>query len=161
MWRGAVVLGMVLALAPACLAEDLADEDGDGVADELDYCLETPPRDFVDEFGCSVCDCEQSPEGESWSSRRAYVRCVASEARRRLTAGRIDADELRSAIRRARASSCGDEDLTRCCVFRTAGRPGRCRIMDWERCDAETLGAFDAVDWDVGSCLPNPCNDEE
>lgn len=155
------MLGIVLGLTANCPAQEVSDDDRDGVADEIDYCLDTPRGDFVDDFGCSVCDCESSPDGDSWASRRAYVRCVAGEARSRLAAGRIGPDEFRLAIRRARASSCGDEDLTRCCVSRKSGRPARCRIMKWERCDAETLGAFDAVDWDVGSCLPNPCNEEE
>ncbi len=160
-WKGALLAAALLALASAGRSEELVDEDGDGVQDEVDYCIDTPAGDFVDDLGCSVCDCETSPEGDAWSSRRAYVRCVVTEARARLAAGRITAEEWRFAIKRARASSCGNEDLTRCCLFRKASRPARCRVMPWERCDADRLHVLDAVDWDVGSCLPNPCTREE
>ncbi len=160
-WGTVLACGLVLAFASGVLAQADSDDDRDGVPDEVDFCLDTPAGDFIDAFGCSVCDCEQAPEGGAWSSRRAYQRCVAAEARTRLLDGRIGPAEFRLALKRARASSCGNADLTRCCLFRRAGGAGRCRVMAWERCDAETLRIHDAVDWDVGSCFPNPCNAEE
>jgi len=160
-WLGTVAFAALLACAPLAGAQDLSDDDLDGVPDEADLCLDTPSGDFIDELGCSICDCETMPDGDGWPSRNAYVRCVLNEAKARRASGRITGSELRAALKRARASSCGNEDLTRCCVFPDQRGEGRCRVLGWERCDAGTLHVYDAVDWDVGSCLPNPCNAEE
>jgi hypothetical protein len=158
-----VMLGFaaLLACAPCARAQDLTDEDLDGVPDEVDECLDTPVGDFIDALGCSVCDCEATAAGDSWASRQAYFRCVLAEGKARKEAGRLTSKELRAVLKRARASSCGDEDLTRCCVWKAENGEGRCRVMAWDKCDYEILHAYDAVDWDVGSCLPDPCNEDE
>lgn len=154
------IVAMLACVAPA-RAQDLYDDDGDGVPDATDECLDTQPGDFIDAYGCPVCDCEMTAEGDAWPSRAAYVRCVLGEAKVRKDQGRLTAREFRAALKRARTSSCGDEDLTRCCVWKAEDGEGRCRVMSWERCDYAVLNAYDAIDWDVGSCLPNPCNEDD
>jgi hypothetical protein len=120
--------------------EPPADSDGDGVPDEVDSCPDTPAGDLVDATGCSVCPCEVS-----WSSGRAYLRCVRAAVKRHTLDGTLGRAAARLALRHARLSTCGRAGLTRCCVR------SRCRLMAPARC------ASDAEDLDVGSCTPNPC----
>ena len=133
-----------------------ADADADGVADDLDQCPETASDELVGSDGCPVCAC-----GAGWSSHEAYVACVSSEARRQRMAGTLRVRAARAATRMARISTCGNEELTRCCVY--AGfdsETGRCRLMTPHACDAldESESVDSADDEGPGSCLPNPCS---
>jgi len=158
--RWLLALLLALALVPGARAAAV-DDDVDGVDDTIDECIDTPPGDFVDAVGCSVCDCDFDANGDDWASRGAYQRCVIKEAKARKADGRITKRAFREAIKRARNASCGNPDLTRCCVWTTEETAeARCKVVDWERCDPDSLGVFDAEDVDVGSCLPNPCNEE-
>jgi len=134
-----------------------ADADGAGVADDVDACPDTPTFDLVDGDGCSVCDCEEDPSGKAWTSRGAYLRCVVGAVRERRVAGTIARKQARLVLRAARSSTCGDENLVRCCVMFVGKDQGMCRVMDELRCDGDLLHADAAEDLDVGSCLPNPC----
>lgn len=157
--RWLLALFLVLALVPGARAAAV-DDDLDGVDDAIDECIDTPPGDFVDAVGCSVCDCDFDANGDDWSSRGAYVRCVIKEAKARKASSRLSRHAFRDAVKRARNSSCGDADLTRCCVWSSEDtEAARCRITTWEQCDPDTMGVYDAEDFDVGSCLPNPCNE--
>jgi len=85
------------------------------------------------------------------------VRCVRSEARRRVAAGLFDAAHLRAALARARRSTCGRPDPTRCCIYAGATDvAGRCRIMRRTACESRIAGE-NAADAGPGSCLPSPC----
>jgi len=159
------LLAIALVAAPVRSAAEepaiVEDEDGDGVDDEIDECLDTGASELVGPDGCSVCDCEETPDGDAWPSRKAYYRCVLVEARSRRQAGLLEGREFRDALRAARRSTCGDDELTRCCVERREGGTLRCRVMSWERCDEDVLRVFTVDDLDVGSCLPNPCESFE
>jgi len=67
---------------------------------------------------------------------------------------------MRAALRAARLSTCGNLDLTRCCVYQSDNDDvGRCRMMSPDACDAldRQMENGGADDMDSGSCLPNPC----
>jgi hypothetical protein len=133
------------------------DDDGDGVPNGLDACAGTAAGDLVDARGCSVCPCDGRAEGGAWSGRAEYVRCVRSEARQRLAAGLFDAAHRRAALARARRSTCGRPDPTRCCIYAGAtDAVGRCRIMRRTACESR-IEAGSAADAGLGSCLPSPC----
>ena len=159
----AVVGALALAAATAgWSAPPPADDDGDGVSDEIDECLDTPPADLIDEAGCSVCPCDGTADGAPWASHQAYVACVKSAARAQREAGALPRRAMRAAIKAARSSTCGTDALTRCCVFEDIDEDaeevwGRCRTMTERAC--EDLG--DRIDWTEdmggGSCVPNPC----
>jgi hypothetical protein len=87
---------------------------------------------------------------------------VSAEARARRRAGTMKRKEMLAAVKRARKSTCGNPNLTRCCVYAhlddTASvNVGQCRMISPDACTA----LLDQVDWaedvDVGSCTPNPC----
>src|SRR5437867_3647024 len=83
------------------------DSDGDGVPDARDACAGTPPGDMVDASGCSLCPCDGPRGGGRWQSRSAYFRCVREPAKLRVALGVLGRHERRSALERARQSSCG------------------------------------------------------
>ncbi len=128
------------------------DSDGDGVPDARDACAGTPPGDVVDASGCSLCPCDGPRGGGRWQSRSAYLRCVRGAAKLRLAR-----HEQRSALERARQSSCGRAAATRCCLYTGANDvTGRCRVMRGAACAAHvSTGA--AADLGPGSCMPSPC----
>jgi hypothetical protein len=154
----------VVAGAASAAAQVDPDEDGDGVVDTLDECNDTPEGDLIDAQGCSVCPCDATAAGDPWASHDAYVACVMDEAKARREAKTMKRREMRNVIRRARKATCGDQALTRCCVYAhlddTADvSVGQCRIMTVDAC--EEMGLREDLDWveDVegGSCTPNPC----
>jgi hypothetical protein len=157
-----VVAAVVVALAwaggtPRVSAQDVVpDADADGVPDAVDACPSTPPYDLVDETGCSVCDCQVDAAGEPWASRASYLHCVNMAVRARRAAGTLGRRQALLVLRAARASSCGNQFLTRCCV-NAVGGPLVCRVMDQLRCDAGLLHAVSAEPLEPGSCLPDPC----
>jgi len=147
---------MMLAAGPALAQVGVADVDGDGVADQVDSCSDTPEGDLVGPDGCSVCPCEAT----AWDSHQDYVRCVATEVQQRRVAGRLRRREARSALRRARRSTCGNTALTRCCVYQTEDDDtGSCRLMSPDACDAlDESGRVDSADDEgAGSCMPDTC----
>src|SRR5204863_892345 len=136
------------------------DADGDGVPDARDACAGTPPGDLVDARGCSVCACN-GPRGGGWPARSAYLRCVRGEARLRVALGVLGRREQRSALERARQSSCGRAAATRCCLYVGAEDvTGRCRVMRGAAC-ATHVSTGAAADLGPGSCMPLPCAREE
>src|SRR5262245_17781905 len=117
--RLALVLSLLLAAAAPALALDPSadDADGDGVADAVDACPDTPGGDLVDQDGCSVCPCDATVNGDAWASHGDYVRCVVQEARQRVQGHVATKRAMRAALRTARRSTCGSSALTRCCVY--------------------------------------------
>ncbi len=154
------VLGLVL-VGPAGAQTTADDFDLDGVADDLDECEETPLGDLIDPAGCSLCPCDESIDEEPWESHQSYVQCVITEAKRMRAARLLTRKVKKAAVRRARRSTCGTEQLTRCCVYPdddvdAESVVGDCRIMTADECFA--LGdRADAEDEGSGSCNPNPC----
>src|SRR6266581_1350117 len=111
------------------------DSDGDGVPDARDACAGTPPGDVVDASGCSLCPCDGPRGGGRWQSRSAYLRCVRGPAKLRVALGVLGRHERRSALERARQSSCGRAAATRCCLYTGAKDvTGRCRVMRGAAC---------------------------
>ncbi len=128
------------------------DSDGDGVPDARDACAGTPSGDVVDASGCSLCPCDGPRGGGRWQSRSAYLRCVRGAAKLRLAR-----HEQRSALERARQSSCGRAAATRCCLYTGANDvTGRCRVMRGAAC-ATHVSTGAAADLGPGSCMPSPC----
>ncbi len=128
------------------------DSDGDGVPDARDACAGTPPGDVVDASGCSLCPCDGPRGGGRWQSRSAYLRCVRGAAKLRLAR-----HEQRSALERARQSSCGRAAATRCCLYTGPNDvTGRCRVMRGAAC-ATHVSTGAAADLGPGSCMPSPC----
>ena len=129
------------------------DSDGDGVPDAIDRCPGTPPGDFVDATGCSVCPCD-GVGGTRWQSRASYLTCVRAEARRRVGRGFLARRAERGAIVAAVKSSCARGKTTRCCLYSDpADATGRCRIMRPAACAVTANSA----DLGPGSCMPSPC----
>src|SRR5205814_8843506 len=120
-------------------------------------CDDTPPGDLVDADGCSICPCETTADGDDWGSHRDYVRCVVDATRSRVQIGALRAREMRATVKRARRSTCGNAELTRCCVYTDEDADvGSCRMMRPDACDAFS----DRMDAEVegsGSCVLNPC----
>jgi hypothetical protein len=140
--------------------DPVIDDDNDGVDDDFDDCWDTPEGDLVDEVGCSVCDCDETPTGEAWASHGDYVQCVVAEVKARMTAAAMTRVERRAAVQHAKRSTCGNDELTRCCIFPDTDDEvivGRCKVVPWDRCDAMIETRDWAEDLDTGSCLPNPC----
>ena len=133
------------------------DSDGDGVPDARDACAGTPPGDVVDASGCSLCPCDGPRGGGRWQSRSAYLRCVREPAKLRVALGVVGRHERRSALERARQSSCGRAAATRCCLYTGANDvTGRCRVMRGAAC-ATHVSTGAAADLGPGSCMPSPC----
>ena len=160
---GLAVLWAVAGAAPAAGQVD-PDSDGDGVADAVDQCPDTDPGDLVDDVGCSVCPCDAPVDADAWASHDDYVACVTGAAKVRRADGSMKRKDMRNAIKRARKATCGNADLTRCCVYAHIDdnadvNVGQCRITTVDACDA--LSQRDDLDWvedaDAGSCTPNPC----
>src|SRR5439155_323396 len=90
------------------------DSDHDGVPDATDACDGTPSGDLVDATGCSVCPCaaprDTQRDGLIWSTRRDYLGCVRTEAKRRVAAGTLTRTQKQDAMRSARHASRGRLD---------------------------------------------------
>jgi hypothetical protein len=154
---------MVVALACPVAAEldpATADDDGDGVADALDQCPDTAAGDLVGADGCSVCPCDVTASGNAWGSHQMYMACVVGEARNRRADGTMTSKSVRHVIRMARHSTCGNAQLTRCCVYANFDdEVGSCRTTTPDACETLDDGADDgeADDIGAGSCAGNPC----
>jgi hypothetical protein len=105
-----------------------------------------------------ACPCDTTAGGAAWMSHREYVSCVTTEARSRLREHALRARDMRAAVRAAKASSCGNAALTRCCVYRNEDdEVGSCRLMRPDDCDALDGDTVETDDAGSGSCVPNPC----
>ena len=134
------------------------DVDGDGVDDAIDECTDTEPGDLVDADGCSVCPCEETPEGDAWASHDAYVQCVTAAAKRRRHDHVIKRKAMHAIIKQAKAATCGNVELTRCCIYSgDEDEVGQCKVMTVDKCDLLWEESDFVEDEGPGSCKPNPC----
>lgn len=97
-----------------------------------------------------------------WRSHNEYVRCARDAAKAQRGRGPWSRRDLRQAVRTAHRSTCGEPDVTRCCVYRSLGASvsvGRCRRMTPEACAELSAGGEARMVEDVGGgrCDPNPC----
>ena len=155
------VVGLVLVAPVWAQSEPAPDSDMDGVMDDLDQCDDTPLGDLVDAAGCSLCPCDESVDAEPWPSHKRYVACVVGVAKHMRAAHQLTRKQKRAAVKRARRSTCGTEQLTRCCVYPdydpdAESVVGDCRIMTADAC-FDLGDRVDAEDEGSGSCTPNPC----
>jgi len=155
------IAGLVLVAPARGQSEPTDDLDQDGVTDEVDDCDDTPLGDLVDAAGCSLCPCDESVDAEPWTSHQSYVACVITEAKRMRAARQLTRKQKRAAVKRAKHSTCGIEQLTRCCVYPDYADDadtvvGDCRIMTADEC-FDLGDRVDAEDEGSGSCNPNPC----
>jgi hypothetical protein len=84
------------------------DSDADGVSDELDACLGTPPDEPVLANGCSVdqmCPCDNP-----WKNHGAYVKCVAHTTSELVDDGVITEEEKDAIVSAAGSSTCGHKN---------------------------------------------------
>jgi len=157
LWATSVLVLMLTAPIAVGQAWAQADQDADGVADDVDVCPDTAMYDLVDATGCSVCDCDEDATLMPWTSRVAYLRCVYAEVRARKLDERLSHQNARLVVKAARNSSCGQVDKVRCCIMFAGRDEGICRVMDDIRCDEDVLRAETVEDLGPGSCVPNPC----
>ncbi len=88
------------------------DADGDGVADSLDQCPNTPPGSIVNADGCSIdqlAPCNGPASGGTWKNHGEYVSSVAQAAEQFLEAGLISQDEQDDIVAAAAQSNCGSK----------------------------------------------------
>ncbi len=88
------------------------DADGDGVADSLDQCPNTPPGSIVNADGCSIdqlAPCNGPASGGTWKNHGEYVSSVAQAAEQFLEAGLISQDEQDAIVAAAAQSNCGSK----------------------------------------------------
>lgn len=148
----AFTLASVLMARPV-LAADL-DSDADGVADVADDCPDTAAGELVGADGCEACPCEETAEGDAWASKKAYIACIGAAAK---DAG-LSKKARRAAIKRAKQAACGDDDLTRCCVWPDGDGSPKCKVTTYDKCGA--LGeSHDVDELGPGSCAPSPCEE--
>jgi hypothetical protein len=86
------------------------DSDGDGVADDIDQCPNTPARAIVDATGCSIeqlVPCEGPLSGGSWKCHGQYVRAVIGAASDFLKGGFITRRQWAGIVTKAAYSKCG------------------------------------------------------
>ena len=86
------------------------DSDGDGVADTLDACANTPLCSIVDAEGCSLdqlAPCDGPASGGEWKNHGQYLSSVAQAASQFLAAGLISQSEKDAIISAAAQSPCG------------------------------------------------------
>ncbi|HZP39904.1 MAG TPA: hypothetical protein VFD84_00170 [Candidatus Binatia bacterium] len=158
----ACLVGVLTVAVSAPARAQVVDDDGDGVADDVDDCIDTPPGDLVDATGCSVCPCETQADGSDWTSHVQYVGCLAAATHSLVRAHAMAPKARRALLKAARGSSCGNPNLTRCCLFahldpETETAVGKCRVMTPAKCDDAAEKLDYAEDEGPGSCLPNPC----
>jgi len=81
------------------------DSDGDGVADNLDQCPNTPAGSIVDARGCSIAQLVTC-DGQ-WKNHGQYVSAVAKMCEQFLSAGLITEDQKDAIVEAAAGSNCG------------------------------------------------------
>jgi len=88
------------------------DLDGDGVADALDACPNTPPCSIVDAQGCSIdqlAPCAGPASGGVWKNHGQYTAAVARAAGEFLAQGLITQSEQDAIVTAAAQSPCGSK----------------------------------------------------
>jgi len=88
------------------------DLDGDGVADALDACPNTPPCTSVDAQGCSIdqlAPCAGPASGGVWKNHGQYLSAVARAAGEFLAQGLISESEKDAIMVAAAQSPCGSK----------------------------------------------------
>jgi len=86
------------------------DADGDGVADSLDACPETPIGAIVDANGCSIdqlAPCSGPISGGTWKNHGQYVSSVAQAAEIFVASGLITEAQAEEVVSHAAQSRCG------------------------------------------------------
>jgi len=86
------------------------DADGDGVADSVDQCSDTPAGVIVDANGCSIdqlAPCSGPASGGTWKNHGQYVSAVAQAAEAFLAQGLITAEQADAIVAEAAQSNCG------------------------------------------------------
>ena len=151
----------IVAIQPGSVAAAEEDQDLDGVADTADACPDTPEGAVTTADGCTACPCDGPTAGSVWESRGSFLACITDAVRGRKQARAMSRRGARAAIKAARKSSCGDANLTRCCVFPSDSGSdtivGKCKVVTVDQCDQMSEQLEWAEDADPGSCLPNPC----
>jgi len=162
---GAFPAAAVSGGARPVVSDPMLDADGDGVADADDQCTETEPGDLVDGQGCGLsdaCPCDETVDLDPWGSHTAYVLCVKAAGKAMVSAGAHTRREVRRAVRRHKRSTCGNDNLTRCCVY-TSNDAGdsftQCMQVTIDRCDAyaDDPNVDGADDIGAGLCDPTAC----
>jgi sugar lactone lactonase YvrE len=88
------------------------DDDGDGIMDDVDHCLETPPASAIDATGCTIaqlCPCSGQSDGQPWAQHGDLVSCTAGEARRFAKAGFIGRAEIGGIVSAAARAQCSGD----------------------------------------------------
>jgi hypothetical protein len=88
------------------------DADGDGVADSLDECSDTPAGSVVDANGCSIdqlAPCAGPASGGTWKNHGEYVSTVAHVSEQFLEQGLISQAEQEAIVAAAAQSDCGSK----------------------------------------------------
>jgi len=83
------------------------DTDGDGVADVLDRCPDTPTSSVVDADGCSIS--QLAPCGGPWRNHGEYVSAVERVASQFFREGLLTRAEMRALVQQAAQSDCGTD----------------------------------------------------
>jgi hypothetical protein len=91
----------------------VADQDQDGVKDDLDACPDTAPGDRVDLSGCAIaqyCPCAGPMGGTApWKNHGQYASCIATRSASFEAAGLISVEEHDTIVSNAARSACGRE----------------------------------------------------
>jgi hypothetical protein len=88
------------------------DADGDGVADSLDECPDTPPGSIVNAHGCSIdqlVPCSGPASGGTWKNHGQYVSHFVHVTESFFRQGLIGEELAEEIIRQAAESDCGDK----------------------------------------------------
>jgi hypothetical protein len=88
------------------------DSDGDGVADSLDECSDTPAGSVVDANGCSIdqlVPCAGPASGGTWKNHGEYVSTVAQVSEQFVEQGLISQAEQEAIVSEAAQSDCGSK----------------------------------------------------
>jgi hypothetical protein len=86
------------------------DSDGDGVADEVDQCPDTPTDAIVDANGCSIhqlVPCSGPRSGGAWKNHGQYVSALVNATKQFVATGVMNSDQQEAVISAAAQSSCG------------------------------------------------------
>jgi len=86
------------------------DEDGDGVANNLDSCLNTGSNEIVSDEGCSIaqyCPCDGPELDRSWRNHGAFMTCTRDAIGLLIDQGHIQSNERGGYTSIAAQSSCG------------------------------------------------------